>query len=116
MTSLKFKEVYDFVLDNKLYRDPSITVSRLAHNLNMDSGQLKELFSNYCGQDFYCFINELRVFEAKRMLEENTYSGFSVDAIGRMAGFNSKTDFIFNFKERTGRFPTDYKASYRSVF
>ena len=114
--ALTFKEVYDYVLDNKLYRDPMLTPSRLAHKLKMSTADIKELCVEYCGNDFTKFITELRVREAKRMIEESCYSGFSIDAIGRMAGFNSKNEFVASFKELVGRMPTDYKASYKYVF
>lgn len=116
MDALTFKEVYDYILDNKLYRDPALSPSRLAHKLNVSSSALKQMCKDYCGNDFKCFITELRVKEAKRMIEESCYSGFSIDAIGRMAGFNSKTEFVSNFKEMVGRLPSDYKASYKYVF
>lgn len=116
MKTITFKEVYDYILDNKLYRDPAITPSRLAHKLNLSTSQLKEMCVTYCGDNFNHFIKELRVKEAKRMIEESCYSGFSIDAIGRMAGFNSKTEFNSSFKEMVGRFPSDYKASYKYVF
>lgn len=112
-SAITFKTVYDYILDNKIYRDPTICIERLASQLDMKQKDLTALFNNYCGQSFDCFINGLRIMEAKRLMEERTFNGFSIDAIGRMAGFNSKSEFRYNFKERIGRFPADFKISTR---
>lgn len=111
MNPLRFKEIYDFIIDNKLYRDPSLSASRLAHHVKISTEELKALFESYCGKDFKCFIAELRVLEARKMIEENSYRGFSIEAIGRMSGFNSTTEFVSRFKNSTGRLPKDYKEN-----
>ena len=59
-------------------------------------------------QNFYSYINSLRVEEAKKLLIENRGGKYSIEGIGYMAGFNSKTTFNTVFKAQTGMSPSEY--------
>ena len=110
MSDLTYNDLKTYVLNNKLFRDPSLTSERLSNLLTVSNDRINFLILKGCGFDFKCFINRLRVAEAKRMLEETTFYGFSVDAIGRMSGFNSRHEFNHTFRELTGVLPKEYKV------
>lgn len=55
------------------------------------------------------WINDLRIADAKRLLEEK--SGWSNEAIADYCGFSDRSYFQKKFKESTGMTPTDYLTS-----
>ena len=52
------------------------------------------------------FINEVRFWESRRLLEEGKIS--SVKAVAYSVGFKSVKNFSLNFKKRFGTTPSQY--------
>jgi len=73
----------------------------------------KRIFSPLLSSQFGCsfrhLLNTCRVEEAKRLIEENEDELHSMDGIGSMAGFASRSTFYRVFKEITGMTPKAYK-------
>ena len=73
----------------------------------------KRIFSALLSSQFGCsfrhLLNTCRVEEAKRLIEENEDELHSMDGIGSMAGFASRSTFYRVFKEITGMTPKAYK-------
>ena len=57
---------------------------------------------------FVKFINIYRVKEAKKLLIDNNNKILTLDAIGKLTGFNSPSTFNRVFKMETGVTPSFY--------
>lgn len=109
MTELSYSEIIGFMVSNKVHRDPFLTAQHVAQWMCVNCDRLSNEIEDGCGKTFPDLINEFRVKEAKELLCKKTFSGFSVDAIGRMSGFSKRQLFYSTFKEKTGYYPVDYK-------
>ena len=64
------------------------------------------------GKNFFEFVNEYRIEEAKRMLISNEYKESTILEILYEAGFNSKSVFNSLFKTDTNLTPKEFRRRY----
>jgi len=93
----------------KPYTDSELTLSQLADILSITPHNLSEILNTQLNQNFFDFINQYRVEEAKKGLADPGKQHFTVLAIGFEAGFNSKTAFNTIFKKYTNMTPSEYR-------
>jgi AraC-like DNA-binding protein len=99
-----------FMKRDKPFLDAAISLPRLAELLGMPRNRLSQLLNEFMEQNFYDFLNEYRVEEAKRLLSGASEADGILD-IAFDAGFNSKATFNSAFKRSTGMTPTEYRSS-----
>lgn len=92
-----------------LYKNESLSIGELAEHLDVQPYLVSRALNSVVGKSFFEFINEYRVEEAKRLLQDPAYAQYSLVAIGYEAGFSSKTTFNTVFKKLTGSTPSAYK-------
>ncbi len=93
---------------DKLYLDPSLTLSVLSNKTGIGTHELSYVLNNGLGRNFYQFINELRTEEAKALLLSKEMKHLDMLGIAIRAGFNSKTTFYTTFKKATNLTPKEY--------
>jgi AraC-like DNA-binding protein len=107
---IMLEKLKEFMVREKYYLTPSITVQDLAEKLNEQPRYISQVINEILGQNFIDFLNSYRIKEAKKMLVDPKYSGYSIIGILYEAGFNSKTAFNRAFKEQTGYTPKEFKT------
>lgn len=95
-------------VDEKLYLDPSLTLSVLSAKIGINTHELSYVLNNGLGKNFYQFINELRTEEAKSLLLSEDTKHLDLLGVAIRAGFNSKTTFYTTFKKATNLTPKEY--------
>jgi len=93
----------------KPYLDNELTLPKLAKLLGTSTNQLSQVLNEGLNENFYQFINRLRVEEGKRLLLDGARSHLTLEAIGYEAGFNSKTTFNTTFKKLTALSPSEFQ-------
>ena len=106
------KKIEEIMMEQKPYTKGDLTIDELASILNISRSGLTQLLNQNMGKNFYKFINEYRVNEAKNLLVDPEFKNFSLVAIGYEAGFNSKSTFNSFFKSQTGMTPSEFKKRY----
>ncbi|QZE12834.1 AraC family transcriptional regulator [Halosquirtibacter laminarini] len=94
----------------KIYTDPELSLNTLAHILDTNSRYLSLVIHETFQSNYTTFINELRVEEAQKLLCKNPE--LTIEAIGEMSGFNSKSTFNMAFKKITGMTPSSYQKNH----
>lgn len=84
-----------------------ISLQDAARHVGISTNYLSHFFARHAGTTFTLFLNNIRVEQAKRMLEQ---SELTVREIGGMVGFWDATYFIRVFKKVTGYTPEDYRS------
>ncbi|MCL6267192.1 helix-turn-helix domain-containing protein [Flagellimonas myxillae] len=102
------QEILDKVLENKYYLNPEITIKSLANLMQLNRNGLSHSINKGLDKNFNDFINELRVDEVKRILNNQTHTHLTLLGIGLESGFNSKASFNRAFKKFTGQTPSEY--------
>jgi AraC-like DNA-binding protein len=107
-------ELEEFIRSEKPYLNENLTIKDLALMTKIPVHHLSIVINNRKRINFYAFINEYRVNEAIRMLDENPdITDASILSIAFRAGFNSKSTFNDAFKKVTGKTPSEYRSQIR---
>ncbi len=116
---LKIEELHSriekMIKEDKLYKQKDLTLGKFASILGVSSKYLSQVIHSKYGKTFPDFINSFRVEEAAKMLLNPEYENYSLEAIGEMAGFNSRSVFNASFKKFTGVTPSFYMKSAKQV-
>lgn len=107
----QIKELKALMVEDKPYLNTELTLQDLADKINIPKHQLTALFNNYMGVNFFEFVNEYRIEEAKKRLVDETYEPLTIIAIAYDCGFNSKSTFNTLFKEMVGKTPSQYRKN-----
>lgn len=105
------RRLKEAVVANRLYEDTELTLTSLAVKLNILPHDLSRIINSGLKKNFSDFINEFRVREVARKMQDPACDRLTLLAIAYESGFNSKTTFNRVFKEMTGKTPVEYKNS-----
>ena len=103
------KEASNLMEKEKLYKNPDLTLPKLAKKLGLSTNTLSQVLNGYCGQSFYNFVNAYRLEEVVSMMHDPKFDDKSVLELLLEAGFKSKSTFNPIFKKLTGKTPSEYR-------
>lgn len=92
----------------KLYRDPNLTLGRLAKRLHISPHRLSQLLNDNLEKRFTQFINEYRIEEAKQLLKSDNH--LKMEVVAEECGFNSPSTFYTAFKKFTNTTPARFMS------
>lgn len=93
----------------KPYLDPVLHIDQLAEKMCIPGYQLSQLINKKLNRNFFDFINEYRINEAKRKLSGPEGKTKNILQIAYDVGFNSRSSFNTAFKKFTGTSPSQFK-------
>jgi len=95
------------------YADATLSITSLAHRINIPQRQLSAYFSQQLGCTFRSWITRVRVEES--MLQIRNNPDFSAEAIAHDCGFSSRSFFQTSFKAQTGMTPKEWEKEVKEV-
>ncbi len=101
-------KILDYMERERPYLNRELSINDLSEDLKTSRHFITEVINNYMGKNFYTLINEYRIEEVKRRLNDPKYKNLTILAIAYDSGFNSKSAFNGIFKEMTGKTPSEY--------
>lgn len=101
--------IQDFIIKNKKYRNPNLSIEKIAKETDFSTKKLSKLFKNNTQHGFVEYINLLQIEHAKKILLNPNYKNHTHVAIAFECGFNSKSTFYRVFKNTLNTTPTEYK-------
>lgn len=101
------KSSLDKWVEKKLYCQKDMGVDDIVQMLETSRNFLRYYFRCHMPADFRTWRAELRIAEAKRILNENPK--ISLEEVCRMTGFNHRANFHRQFQKITGTTPTEYR-------
>jgi len=104
------------VKENRYYEDPELSLSSLAKKLDIGPHELSRIINVALKKSFNDFINEYRVAEVIRRMQDPAYDHITLLGIAYDSGFNSKSTFNLIFKKITGKTPAEYKSDLKKEF
>lgn len=86
------------------------SLDRLAELASVKPRVLSSVLNDTLNKSFYTLLNEYRVREACRRLEdEERYGHLTIEAISQSLGYKSRTTLVNVFKKQIGLTPTEYQ-------
>ncbi len=108
-TNMHMEKLTQLLEKDKIYKDPQLSRDLVAEKLGISSGYVSQIVNSASGRNFSQFINAYRVDEVKKLLCDPAYDDYSFLAIGKEAGFTSKSAFYTTFKKEVGMTPRAFK-------
>lgn len=94
--------------DRALFRDPDLTLNRLARQAGIPARQISAAINRVQGRSVSQMVNEYRIAEAKRLLKETDQA---VTQVMLESGFQTKSNFNREFLRATGMTPSDFRRT-----
>lgn len=104
------KKVEAFFQDQKPYLDERYSIDKLCSQINTRRSKVTPVLNEVLGKNFHSLINDYRIREAIRIMETDE-SNLTMDTIGDMVGFHSRSTFYACFKKYTGQTPKEFIIS-----
>jgi two-component system response regulator YesN len=86
-----------------------LSLSKIAEKVHMNPSYISRLYKQITGCNLFDYINEVKILEAKKMLEDEK---MLVYEIGERLGFESPSYFAVYFRRMTGKTPTEYRSKF----
>jgi AraC-like DNA-binding protein len=94
----------------KIYLNGSLTIEDIAEELKSNRTYISYVVNECFQKNFYNFVNELRIKEAQSLLADSKYDHYSMEGIGKIVGFKSKSSFNAAFKKYSSKTPSEFKS------
>jgi two-component system, response regulator YesN len=93
-----------FIRDH--YADRNLALATMAEEFELSASYVGRLYRRISQRSIPAAITDVRIMEAKRLLEEDRYS---VEQIAERVGFSSASYFFKVFKKHNGYTPSYYR-------
>lgn len=97
--------------EEKLFMENSFSLTDLADSIGSPPHHISQVLNEHFQQNFFHFVAQYRVEEAKNLLTDPTKTHFTIEAIAEMVGYHSKSAFNRAFKRITGVTPSVYRKT-----
>jgi putative ABC transport system permease protein len=104
------------VKEKRYYQHPELTLTTLAEKLGLHTHELSRIVNTVLKKSFNDFINEYRVAEAIRKMQDPAFDHITLLGIAFESGFNSQSTFNRIFKQITGKSPLEYKNEQKKEY
>ncbi len=93
----------------KLFLNAELSLQQLADKLPVSLHHLSQVLNQIKQQNFFDYINQLRVEEFKKECFNPSKKSYSILGLALDCGFNSKAAFNTAFKKHTGITPSEFR-------
>lgn len=101
----KIQQAVTYIKENY---DKDLNMAVVSNHISMNYSLFSYVFKQYTGSNFVNFLKEIRIEEAKRLLEETDMK--IIDISGRV-GYENEKHFMKTFKAACGVSPTEYRKN-----
>ncbi len=103
------QKIISAMTTDELFLNPELTVHKLAKSINSNSKYISNIINSEFQQNFAAYINTYRIEKAMDLLKNPDYNNYTIEAISKDVGFNSKSAFNIAFKKLTNQTPSSYR-------
>jgi AraC-like DNA-binding protein len=102
------KQLENHLVTQQPFRKPGYSLADLSHELQIPPHQLSAFINQEYAKNFSELINGYRIdYLIGRSRESDDFEQFTLEAISKEAGFNSRATFISAVKKHTGKTPSE---------
>jgi len=104
------KKAHSAMQELQPYLQPDCNLAYFSKLINLPAHHLACYFREVKKQSFNDFRNEWRIIHAKKLIKEGKANELTLEAIGLLSGFSSRTTFFTAFKKVEGTSPGAFAA------
>ncbi len=104
-------DIQKVMKEESLYKNPELTLHTLSRKLKTKPYLITKSLNTILQKKFTDYVNEFRIEEVKRALQDPKNNNFTLLALAYDAGFNSKASFNRAVKKITGKSPSALKST-----
>jgi AraC-like DNA-binding protein len=93
----------------KAFLNPGLNLMDVSRQLGINYKYISQAINIHFQKNFIRLVSEYRVEESKQMICDPSKSDITLEAIGELCGFQSKSTFYSAFKKITGKTPMQFK-------
>ena len=101
--------LHRLMAEEQLYRDPGLSLNKLARRLSMPPARLSQLLNDNHDISFRQYLNQLRIDAAKQLLSESR--ALPMEQVAEASGFLSMSTFYSSFKKVEGATPAAWRQA-----
>jgi len=94
-----------------VYKDPNLRIEDVAQWLNVTPRQISAVLKAREASTFIQYVNQFRIKEARRIMEDPSSDSLKLEAIGEMAGIPTRSNFYKLFESIVGVPPGHYRRN-----
>lgn len=102
------------ITEKKLYKKVDFSLDNASIHFTLPRHHISFILNNHLKKSFPDIICEMRIEHAVELLKNNSHKKYTMEAIGYISGFNSRTTFYVSFKKITGITPNEYLQNIKS--
>ncbi len=104
------RKLISFMEESKIYLRNDLNIEDIVRELEIPGSHLSQVLNQSMGKNFFLFVNEYRVNEVIRKLNDPKYTKHGIFRIALESGFNSKSSFNAIFRKVTGKTPNEFRS------
>lgn len=97
VVSVVERDLGELMEREKLFKDASLTLPKLAKRLQISPQQLSQILNDNIKYSFAQYVNKWRIDEAKKLLIQN--KRMTMEQVAEQCGYNSQSTFYTSFKQ-----------------
>ncbi|MFK7808943.1 MAG: helix-turn-helix domain-containing protein [Saprospiraceae bacterium] len=105
---LKIEKVKSIMTNQLLFKRTDLKLKDVASHTGISQHELSRIINANLTLNFNDFVNQYRIEEAKKMLDED--HNYTIEGISQEVGFKSKSAFYNAFKKFVGVSPSQFKG------
>ena len=106
-----FDKIEFIIKTNKFYLDNNFTLTFLSKKINISKRNISKSILSNSGKNFKEYINDLRIEQSIKYINNNFLEDYTTIALGEKCGFNSHQSFCRSFLRNTGTTPKKYSTT-----
>lgn len=103
------ERLVELMEQQKPFLQQGLTLKELARYLGIPSNHLSQVINEQQQQTYSDFVNQYRINEAIRLLQDPARAHYKIESIAQSTGFKSRSAFYHVFKKLTGISPGEFQ-------
>ena len=109
---LQYRRIVQIVEYGEQWRNCDLDLSGLALSSGLSETELSRLLNRFNEGGFYGYLNRLRTEHLCVLLADPSQARYTIEGLGREAGFATRSTMYRAFKERTGKTPSEFRRAH----
>jgi len=106
-------EIISKMEEEQIFTETGMTLNHLAIRINISPKLVSWVINREFDKNFNEFLNQYRIAYAISKIEEGYLDDFTLEGLGEISGFNSRTTFFNAFKKAMGCSPSEYWKNFQ---